>query len=113
MKFCEVCDNMLYMEVTKERDLKFYCKNCNFSGIQTAVDLSSVCVSTKSYANDANSFKNYMTPFIKYDRSLPRVNNIKCQNCDPAENEVIYVKYDHDNMKYLYFCCKCEHFWKN
>jgi hypothetical protein len=26
---------------------------------------------------------------------------------------VIYIKYDFINMKYLYHCCHCEHFWKN
>ena len=27
-------------------------------------------------------------------------------------NEVIYIKYDNENMKYLYYCVYCEKFWK-
>lgn len=113
MKFCEVCDNMLYLEVTEDQKLKQFCKNCNFTKIEDAVQQSTLCISEKNFSSDASSFKNFMTPYIKFDKSLPRVNNIKCGNCKPVENEVIYVKYDHENMKYLYFCCNCENFWKN
>jgi hypothetical protein len=26
---------------------------------------------------------------------------------------VIYLKYDVPNIRYLYFCVHCKHFWKN
>lgn len=116
MEFCEVCDNMLYLEVTPEKHLKTFCKNCNFTAIRQAT--SSIAISKKNFTSDANSFKAFMNPNIKYDYSLPRVNNVECPSCQPKQrqskdNEVIYIKYDHDNMRYLYFCCHCDHFWKN
>lgn len=119
MKFCEVCDNMLYLEVQKDDakgdELRMFCKNCNYSRIEDASQNSSICVSEKKFENDANSYKNYITPFIKFDKTIPHVNNIPCPNCKPADgvNEVAYVKFDFDNMRFLYFCCHCEHFWKN
>ena len=112
MKFCKVCDNMLYIEVTEEQNLKYYCKNCNFNEIHQ-VEAESTVISEKTYTNDLANLSSYINPNIKYDLTLPRVSNIACPECKPTDNEVIYIKYDQRNMKYLYFCCKCEHFWRN
>ena len=57
--------------------------------------------------------------YTKYDPTLPCINTIKCPNqkCssnqtdDPAEREVIFVRYDDVNMKYVYLCCKCDTRW--
>ena len=60
----------------------------------------------------------FVNPYIKYDPTLPRVNNIKCTNKDcnskknKLQNEVIYIKYDSKNMKYLYVCETCGETWK-
>lgn len=113
MKFCNVCDNMLYMNLSKEGNLELYCKNCNYSSVENSTLTADLCVASKKFGMDASSFKSFMNPNIKYDSTLPRVNNIKCPSCNPEKNEVIYIKYDHDNMKYIYFCCNCEQFWKN
>jgi hypothetical protein len=106
---------MLYLQVDEDNKLTSNCKNCNFKVVEENMTEESACVAIKNFAGDANSFKNYMTPFIKFDPSLPRVNNIKCpsETCKVAENEVIYMKYDQENLKFIYFCCHCEHFWKN
>lgn len=134
MKFCKVCDNMLYVKVDTDEGLTFYCKNCNFSHVQKkdgetlpvstsrmTLDaqrstLDDNCVIDINYSDDARNYSVFMTPNIKYDMTLPRVNNIPCPRCEETkrkgENEVIYIKYDPINMKYLYFCCNCEHFWR-
>ena len=31
---------------------------------------------------------------------------------DGEENEVIYIRYDDINLKYIYLCCKCNYSWK-
>ena len=134
MKFCDVCDNMLYVKVDADEGLQFYCKNCNFSRSQTN-DAGSVplvaekntlhatesvhdenCIMNINYSDDARNYSIHMTPNIKYDMTLPRVNNIPCPHCakdkKSKEPEVIYIKYDIINMKYLYFCCNCENFWR-
>ena len=54
-----------------------------------------------------------------HDPTLPKVNNILCPNDDCPTNkdgtpkEVVYLKYDKDNLKYLYMCCVCHHSWKH
>ena len=27
--------------------------------------------------------------------------------------EIIYLRYDNNNMKYIYLCSECDHTWKN
>lgn len=115
MKFCQNCQNMLYVSVSGD-ELIYNCKNCNFA---TTEDFShsAECIVKKSVHADNNSFQKFMSKHIKHDPTLPRVKNIACTNADcnkPAttENEVIYIKYDPKNLKYLYFCCHCESFWK-
>ena len=119
MEFCDNCNNMLYVEVIQAEgleapSLKHYCKNCKYSRVSSHVE-SSMLISDKSQFDASEiAFKSYMSPYIKYDPTLPRVNNIKCTNtaCKAKQNEVIYIKYDGDNMKFLYHCCHCGHFWR-
>lgn len=139
MNFCKICQNMLYVNISESKDfkhLKLVCKNCNyhediqnnsssqpvitkrFTNNSKSSDLDEKCIMKTNYFDDIRSFQQYQTKNIKYDMTLPRVNNIPCPNCkknkinESKEPEVICVRYDQSNMKYLYFCCHCEHFWK-
>jgi len=126
MKFCDVCDNMLYVSTDGDDNLKMYCRNCNFSRVilkdggllmseklaahASKEDVDENCIHKVNYAGDTRGYMQYITPNIKYDKTLPRVNNIPCPNkCE--KKEVTYIKYDHVNMRYLYYCCACEKFW--
>jgi hypothetical protein len=132
MKFCEYCQNMLYIIIDSEKCLKYQCKNCNFDKQITTNDDTlpttilkntyideekskdcNECVMNINYADDARNYNHYLNKNIKFDKTLPHVNNIKCldKTCT-KETDTIYIKYDHNNMKYLYFCCNCESFWK-
>jgi DNA-directed RNA polymerase subunit M/transcription elongation factor TFIIS len=120
MDFCEKCNNMLYINVEKTEDgknqLKNYCKNCNFS--KELSNTKSMSIIETIYEKSENiNYKLFINPYIKYDPTLPRVNNIECNNKECTKekdkmNEVIYIKYDNENMKYLYYCVYCEKFWK-
>ena len=116
MKFCENCFNMLYINVSND-NLKYYCKNCAFSIEESFATKAECILDTNHNIDEATNYKQYMTRFIKYDPTLPRVSNIDCPNAEctrdkKEENKVIYVKHDHINMKYMYYCCHCEHFWR-
>ena len=131
MKFCNYCDNMLYITVKEETELEYECKNCNFKTDVEKSEGSSLnvlnqnytadkestteeCVMNINYTDDAHNYQQFMNKNIKYDKTLPHVNNIKCpdEKCKKP-TDTIYIKYDINNMKYLYFCCNCETFWKN
>jgi len=123
MKFCDNCQNMLYISVENDAakseqqayKLTRKCKNCNFT-IEEGI--TAECIVSSARGDTNVNYKKYMSKYIKFDPTLPRVNNIKCANADKCtkaatqDDEIIYIKYDHINMKYLYMCCHCDHFWK-
>lgn len=97
MKFCSVCDNMMFTKMIKvydaaasednedDRDnleftyeLKLECRNC---GHQTKNPDS--CIMKNEYADDRTVYKRFMSEYIVHDATLPRVGNIKCPTCNP------------------------------
>lgn len=108
MKFCEVCANMMYIRTGTT--MIMYCKHCSHEASQ-AESLISTVQSGDGHAD----YKQFLTTDLRYDRTLPRVRHIPCPNPDCTSTdktrEVIYVKYDNVNLKYLYHCCTCDQFW--
>ena len=115
MKFCQLCDNMLYMKTEDNTQLMYYCKNCNFSTIEDDTNLAQPLMDTVLNPT-STATRAFIDKSIKHDVTLPRVSNITCKNPNcikkpDEENEVIYMKHDNVNMNFLYFCCKCETFF--
>lgn len=119
MKFCDICNNMFYVSVETvegKKKLVQYCKSCGHKSYTTST--KSMCIIDDNKVSDKIKYSQYVNKWIKYDPCLPRVKNITCPNetCTKDaqhDNEVIYIKYDNVDMKYLYHCCHCEHFWTN
>jgi DNA-directed RNA polymerase subunit M/transcription elongation factor TFIIS len=116
MKFCDICDNMLYIKLDEDKKLMYFCKSCN-NVVREDTD-KSLCVFSNDYIEENNNYQQFINPDIKYDVTLPRVSNIKCTNpgCTKKAdegNEVIFIKYNSEKMKYLYMCCKCDTFWRS
>jgi hypothetical protein len=73
------------------------------------------------------SFAHVVNKYTKLDPTLPRIKTIRCpndecisnklsaQSSDPSvkkeETEVIYLRYDDTNLKYIYLCTKCDKVW--
>lgn len=117
MKFCDYCNNMLYVNIDDRKHLLYYCKSCGYKNSE-GEGTKSVCITEDNKINDFTKYSQYINPYLKHDPCLPRVNNITCPNetCSKPpskDNEVIYIKYDAHNMKYIYNCCDCNHFWTN
>lgn len=116
MHFCSICDNVYFIKVNEDKDMVYFCKSCGNEEVKKK-DNGSICIIDDNKVDDATKYSQYMNKYLKYDPTLPRVANIKCTNpaCtkgDDQPNEVIYLKYDHPNMKYMYYCCHCEYFWR-
>ena len=138
MRFCPKCDNMFYVclwqpvasgaaAVTTEDTgsanaaevLRYYCRQCRTTddgaeGEWTVVVDSDVC-------REKKRFEHMVNPYTKFDPTLPALKNVPCPNAAcasntdegvRASNEVIYVRYDDDNLKYLYLCSTCDTQWK-
>ena len=66
-----------------------------------------------NFKHTLDNFDHLVNEYTKYDPTLPRINNITCINEKCKNNkEIIYIRYDKDNMKYLYLCTKCDNVWK-
>lgn len=109
MMFCEICQNMMFVNNSTGEKLEYICKNCNNHVIDNIVGTK--CLSETILTEDKNNVKIDKT--IKYDPTLPRVDFIICPNeaCTVEENKVIYMKTNNMQMKFTYFCCDCETFW--
>ena len=134
MHFCEKCDNMYYLKISEEEKDKliYYCRNCGHE--DSNITDENVCVLKTIIQQKSQRHKQVINEYTKYDPTLPRINTIKCpnQSCtsnqvaeetDPEQEnfsktkdsqarEVIYIRYDDINMKYIYMCAKCNTMWK-
>ena len=121
MEFCTICGNMLYIkpQAGNPKGIEYACKNCQFVKPLENPDRSLL---VSEHASDESSRHTvYMNKNIKYDPTMPHVDNIPCPHKEcptkkpdaKVSQDVIYMKYDSDNMKYIYFCTRCENFWKN
>lgn len=118
MHFCSICFNMYYIRINSDNpnQLVYYCRNCGNEDKLLAVE--NVCVSKTQIKKNEQSFNHIINKYTKLDPTLPRINNILCPNKDcitntkEAEREIIYIRYDDVNMKYVYLCSECEFVWK-
>lgn len=116
MQFCEICSNMLYINVDAEKHLTEYCKNCNFQ--KKTDDSTSKIIIDSIYNSDEVNYSLHLNKFTKFDKTIPILNNIICNNTNCTkktsdDNKIMIIKYDNTNLKYIYLCCHCDNFWTN
>ena len=129
MHFCSVCNNMYYISVTPENELQYYCRNCG--NIDNTVASENICVSKVNvkHSTTPQSFSQVVNKYTKLDPTLPRIHTMRCPNDECPSNEggggagagagahnkpkseIIYVRYDDMNLKYVYLCAKCDKVW--
>ena len=118
MHFCGKCDNMYYLRLSEANSNKLihYCRNCGNE--ETITNNESICISNNDLIKNDQKYKYIINKYTKLDPSLPRTNTIKCPNQTCPSNkedgtrEIIYVRYDDDNVKYIYICSSCNFSWK-
>lgn len=108
---------MLFLSVSADgRKLVHVCKNCNTTHSVVA-EGESLCVSETVYGDEAAAARALADPSIKFDPTLPRVSNITCPRGDMCpghgkQQDVIFLKYNASKLRYMYFCCHCDNFWR-
>ena len=118
MHFCVNCENMYYIRVNEDNPNKlvYYCRNCGNEN--TNLSIENVTVSKIQIKKSEQSFNHIINKYTKLDPTLPRINTILCPNteCETntknREREIIYIRYDDTNMKYIYLCSCCDTVWK-
>ena len=100
---------MYYISITPENELQYYCRNCG--NIDNTIASENICVSKVNVKH------------TKLDPTLPRIHTMRCPNDECSSNqggdsagnkptsEIIYVRYDDTNLKYVYLCAKCDKVW--
>jgi len=123
IRFCKICDNKLYHQVTDD-NLLYYCRICGET--DSEVTGTNVCVLNIQYNNTdvTGSFETLINRYTKYDPTLPHLSlpcpNEKCKinqgekkDKEQKEADVIYIRYDNANMSHLYMCTECDYLWKS
>ena len=97
--------------------LVYYCRNCSY--VDEEIGEEGVVVLNSQLKRGEQQFNHIINRYTKLDPTLPRIYNMRCPNIacktnvDQVEKpEVIYMRYDDENMKYLYLCVECDTFWK-
>ena len=124
MHFCPKCGNMYYLRLTKDADeqenaLIYYCRKCGNEDDSLVSNMNNLYVS-KTNIKKTTNYKNIINKYTKLDPTLPRITNIDCpnQDCDSnrkddskEDNEILYIRYDDTNMKFIYLCSICDTIW--
>ena len=116
MHFCIECNNMYYIRISDDNSNKliYYCRNCGNEDHTLTVDnvnISSIQVKNEAQLNSINKY-------TKLDPTLPRISNVLCPdpecptNKEGVPREIIYIRYDDVNMKYVYLCSECDTVWQ-
>jgi DNA-directed RNA polymerase subunit M/transcription elongation factor TFIIS len=119
MHFCSTCQNMYYIRIDGDdtNKLVYYCRHCGNEDSELTIE--NVSVSKTQLKKSEQSFAHIINKYTKLDPTLPRVNKILCPNADCSTNihnterEIIYIRYDNVNMKYIYLCSTCDIVWKS
>jgi len=111
---------MYYIRISDGEDNKliYYCRKCG--NTDDLISEENVVVSKTDLKYTDQSFHNIINKYTKLDPTLPHSSTIKCpsSSCvsntdDSTESDVIYMRFDNTNMKYVFLCTHCDIVWNN
>lgn len=91
------------------------CSNCGHNEEEKPGLVMETVIQEKA----GSTYTAVLNEFTKMDPRLPHVKNIKCPNTECTTNlgteepDVIYMKTDAANLKFLYICNRCNTHWKS
>ena len=120
MLFCSVCNNMYYITINNETQdkLTYYCRCCGNK--DENMTNNGVCVLNTQSKNNQLNYKHVINRYTKLDPTIPRINNLPCPNAvcktnrtesenkKKVSNEILYIRYNDKDLKYVYMCCVCD-----
>jgi len=137
MEFCSNCDMMLYLRIQRDdpNRLTYFCRYCGHQ--PTDIQQKSCVIVDTCYSSGMSeavsdsmapsaAIEQFINPYTVYDFTLPRVpaGEMVCPNeqCPSSSNhnathnrhhhpEILSIRYDDNNLKYLYLCAECRFVW--
>jgi hypothetical protein len=118
IKFCDMCDNFMNFCIDKDKKPIFTCTRCdNTSEYDFENDSKGI------QFNKNIELKNILNNnrFLTMDPTLPIIenDNMKCVNSecesikDKKPTKITYIKYDEENIYFMYICKYCSQRWTN
>uniref|UniRef100_A0A6C0C4V2 DNA-directed RNA polymerase M/15kDa subunit domain-containing protein n=1 Tax=viral metagenome TaxID=1070528 RepID=A0A6C0C4V2_9ZZZZ len=123
---------MYYIRLDGEdsNSLIYYCRKCGHEDDTLIATSDNICVSKTTVKKKEGGVKHLVNEYTKLDPTLPRVSNIPCPNTacpsnrdndgEKKENddkemqhEVIYLRYNDAQLKFVYICNLCDTVWKS
>ena len=117
IKFCDECDNFMNFVINEENKPLYQCSRCmnqapyDYKTDKKIIKFDATIQKKEIIKNNKN--------FI-LDPTLPVLTNIKCTNSDcksntnkNIESKVNYLKYDYNNINFMYICTHCGQKWTN
>jgi hypothetical protein len=106
------------INVDDPNKLQYYCRNCNYTDDSICTDGGCI-LNTQSNGID-KKYNHIVNKYTKQDPTLPRMYNMNCPNslCESNKEsvqnkpEIVYFRYDDNNLRYLYICTVCDTTWK-
>jgi len=117
---------MLYINRNDDK-LNYFCKTCNSVYKHDDSDYKvNTIIFSRLYNNDIiiNKTNNNITNLLE-DKTLPKIKgkcfaystNPKKEHCcikeDTKLKDIIFIKYNSEELKYLYICTECKCSWTN
>jgi DNA-directed RNA polymerase subunit M/transcription elongation factor TFIIS len=137
MNFCPKCENYLYLEQGEEEtkdaagktQKRYYlnrrCRTCGYVEVDKKGGLVNETIVQE---RASEGYKILLNEFTRQDPTLPHVNTLPCPNttgdsstgkpicptyASNKPRDVIIIKYDAQNMKFLYICNVCGEQWRS
>ncbi len=117
--FCKQCHNMTFIHLDDDDKLIHACKIC---GETEEFKGENNCIYSSNFNDFDVSLIINQNKYITHDNTLPTIQgnvNMKCPNTDCTTNtkdvktSFKYIKYNEDDMKYIYICETCGQKWNN
>jgi DNA-directed RNA polymerase subunit M/transcription elongation factor TFIIS len=105
------------IDANNPNQLVYYCRKCGNE--DTLFDSDNVSILKTEIKKSEQSFSHIINKYTKLDPTLPRTNKVLCPNKDCETNhnesgrEIIYIRYNDTDMKYVYLCSTCDSVWKS
>lgn len=114
MKFCGICDNMFYLNISQEDSnrLCYSCRHCgNVENVNEASTVVSILNTETRLKGKQVDFSHIINKYTKYDPTLPVMENGVCPNEKCKGTRILYMRYDDENLKFVYICSDCDTYW--
>ncbi len=116
MKFCDECNNMLYLRFDEKNPnlMLHYCRHCSFTK-----PAETFCLEYNNTVQKINPLT-FINKYTHLDMTLPHTHNMLCTNAacptnktTPPTPDIVIYKPKIKRLENIFICYVCQHNWTN